>query len=145
MGTFLVFTIYHAQAMLLQQAEFRKDDVKPNTVLFDVQSDQVEAVTQLVVDAGYPALEVVPVVTMRLAAVDGRGVADIKNDPNSAIENWALNWEYRSTFRGHLIDTEEVVAGNFDKSFAEGETVPAFCGGEYCEGTKGGFGRYPHI
>ena len=124
MGTFLVFTIYHAQAMLLQQAEFRKDDVKPNTVLFDVQSDQVESVTQLVVDAGYPALEVVPVVTMRLAAVDGRGVADIKNDPNSAIENWALNLEYRSTFRGHLIDTEEVVAGNFDKSFAEGETVP---------------------
>lgn len=113
MGTLLVFTVYHMQAMLLQQAEFTEEAERPNMVLFDIQANQVESVQDMVREAECPASEVVPIVTMRLSRVNGRSVADIKNDPDSKIENWVLNWEYRTTFRDHLIDTEEIVAGAF--------------------------------
>ena len=113
MGTFLIFTIHHAQRMLLQQAEFDREGEQPNLVLFDVQKDQVAGITEQVLMAGYPVTETVPIVTMRLDAIDGRTVAAIKRDPISQVEHWALNREYRVTFRKKLIDTEVIIEGEF--------------------------------
>ena len=123
MGTLLVFTVYHMQAMLLQQAEFTNQAERPNMVLFDIQTNQVEAVQQLVREVDCPASDVVPIVTMRLGGVNGRSVAEIKNDPDSKIENWVLNWEYRTTFRDHLSDTEEIVAGAFVPTADESASI----------------------
>ena len=124
MGAFLILTIHHAQKMLLQQAEFDREGERPNLVLFDVQNDQVDGVTEQVRTAGYPVTETVPIVTMRLAEINGRTIAAIKRDPRSRVEHWALNWEYRSTFRGELIDTEAIIEGEFIGVAAGVDPVP---------------------
>lgn len=113
MGIFLIFTVHHAQRMLLQQAEFDREGEQPNLVLFDVQNDQVAGIAEEVLMAGYPVMETIPIVTIRLDAINGRTVASIKRDPISQVEHWALNWEYRATFRRKLIDTEAIVEGEF--------------------------------
>ncbi len=113
MGTFLVYTIYLTQNMLLQQVDLDSGDKRPNMVLFDIQPDQVESVEEIVENAGFPVWETVPMVVMRLSEINGRTVREIKSDPDSKIEGWTLRWEYRSTFRGELIDTEEIIEGEY--------------------------------
>lgn len=111
LGTFLVTTLYLTQSTLLAQVSLSGSGHNPNLVLFDIQSDQKEGVANLVRSFDLPLLQQVPVVTMRLAAVRGRRTEELLNDPNSTISGWALQRQYRVTYRDHLIDTEEILAG----------------------------------
>ncbi len=124
MGTFLIYTIYLTQSFLLQQVEIDSGDKRPNMVLFDIQPDQIEDVERIVEDAGYTVWESVPMVVMRLSEINGRTVREIKNDPNSKTDGWTLRWEYRTTFRSELIDTEEIIEGNFTPRSDGSEPVP---------------------
>ncbi len=113
LGTFLIVALYLTQKMLLDQVELRGGRNNPNIVLFDVQKDQKEPVSKLLESFGLPRSEEVPVVTMRLAAVKGRSVAELRRERGSGERDWALRREYRSTYRDHLADTEQIVAGTW--------------------------------
>jgi len=112
-GTFLMGTLLLVQRSLLQQVTQINERNQPNLVLFDIQSDQREAVAALVRAAQLPVLQDLPLVTMRLAGVNGKSVADLRNDQKKPIPDWALQWEYRSTYRQDLIDSETLVAGTW--------------------------------
>lgn len=101
------------QQSLLQQVTHNNDAHQPNLVLFDIQSDQREAVAALIHAAQLPVLQNIPLVTMRLTGVNGRSVTDLRNDQEKPIPDWALQWEYRSTYRQDLIDSETLVAGTW--------------------------------
>jgi putative ABC transport system permease protein len=111
LGTCLLVTLYLTRQMLLEQIELRAGRNNPNVVLFDVQGDQREAVSQLLDSFRLPHYEEVPVVTMRLTSIKGRAVEDVRRDPNPTVPPWALRREYRSTYRNRLSDTERIVAG----------------------------------
>jgi putative ABC transport system permease protein len=87
-----------------------------------------------------------PIVTMKIAAVNGRSVADLlaetpkpaapedgtddrqRRDPRRregqrGIAPWTLQHEYRSTYRGALTRTEQIVAGEFTAKVAPGTQV----------------------
>jgi putative ABC transport system permease protein len=107
LGTFLITTLYLLQTSLLENIETLGGDEQPNMILFDIQSDQRQAVTALVDSFGLPIIEQVPVVAMRLARIKGR-------DSLLKAEDWALAREYRSTYRAYLTETETVVAGQWN-------------------------------
>jgi putative ABC transport system permease protein len=111
LGTFLITTLYLTQSTLLAQVSLSGSGHNPNMVLFDIQSDQKQGVANLVRSFDLPLLQQVPVVTMRLTAVRGKRTGELLNDPNSTISDWALQRQYRVTYRDHLIDTEEILAG----------------------------------
>jgi putative ABC transport system permease protein len=111
LGTFLISTLYLTQSALLAHVSLTGGGTNPNMVLFDIQSDQNEGVASLIRSFDLPLMQRVPIVTMRLEAVRGRSVEDIMNDPRPAIRGWALQREYRVTYRDHLIETEKVIAG----------------------------------
>ncbi|MFQ5739471.1 MAG: ABC transporter permease [Acidobacteriota bacterium] len=112
LGTFLIVTLYFIQGTLLSQAALTGSGSNPNLVLFDVQSDQKQAVRELLTDSfGLPILQEVPIVTMRLTSVNGTSVEKLREDPHSARSRWALTREYRSTYRRNLVETEQIVAG----------------------------------
>ena len=123
MGVFLVFTLFLARDLLLHEIEISGSGEQPNLVFFDIQPDQLEEVRELVAGEGY-TVETVPVVTMRIAEINGRTIKEIKNDPSRKIGSWALNWEYRSTFRGELIETEELLEGRFTAKWNGEGAVP---------------------
>ena len=60
---------------------------------------------------------------MRLSAVKGRSVADIRNDKTQDLPDWALQWEYRATYRDHLLETEKLTNGVW-QGRAEGNAGP---------------------
>jgi len=112
-GTFLLVSLYLTQQMLLRQAMLAGQADQPNLILFDIQSDQREDVANLVRSFALPVLQQAPLVTMRLASIKGRSVEDLRNDAGNKIPTWALQWEYRATYREHLIGTETVIAGTW--------------------------------
>jgi putative ABC transport system permease protein len=115
-GTFFLVTLFLVQQSLLQQVARIDETNQPNLVLFDIQSDQREAVADLVRTSRLPVLQDIPLVTMRLAAVKGKRVTELRNGKEKSIPDWALQWEYRSTYRRHLLDSETVVAGRWHDS-----------------------------
>jgi putative ABC transport system permease protein len=60
---------------------------------------------------------------MRLAAVKGRTVEQIRKDPQRTIPNWAVRREYRSTYRSGLVDSERLVTGTWHER-VKGATSP---------------------
>ncbi len=111
-GAFIVVLLLLVQRTLLAQIEVADAEGRPNLVLFDIQPDQISGVREIVEGAGAPVLEVVPIVTMRLASVKGQSVEEMRKDSTADL-SWALTREYRSSYRDRLNDSERLVAGAF--------------------------------
>ena len=99
-GTFLIFTLVLVQAGLLQQTDIAARSDDPNILFFDVQTDQYQGLEAALAARDLAIIESAPVVTMRLRVVNGRSVTQIKQDPENTIDDWILNREWRSTYRG---------------------------------------------
>jgi putative ABC transport system permease protein len=120
-GAFLVTTLYLVQSNLLatfRQAEFA---ARGNLVFFDIQDDQMKGVDSVVAAHQREYAARVPIVTMRVAAINGRPVSDIMADTTRRESPWALRREYRSTYRSEVSETEKVLAG---KWFGDQPTSP---------------------
>ncbi len=113
LGTALISLLFFTQDLLLDKIELSGSGNQPNMVLFDIQSEQQEALTQLAQSYDLPLLQQVPVVTMRLEALGGKPTAQIKKDTTDQIDRWVLNREYRVTYRDSLIDSETLIEGNW--------------------------------
>ncbi len=120
LATFLMVTLYLTHSLLIKQVSITHGDDQPNLVLFDIQSDQKKAVTHLLLSFNLPVLQDVSIVTMRLAAINGQSVEEIRHDSKFSAPRWALFREYRSTYRDSLADTEKIVAGKWPGKRAGG-------------------------
>ena len=111
LGTFLLATLYLVQSVLLGRVQLAGGGQQPNLVLFDIQTEQQKGVEQLLTKENLPILQRVPIVTMRLAAINGQTVTQLKKDTANGIPPWALTREYRVTYRDTLSRTEKLTAG----------------------------------
>ncbi len=127
LSTFLLLGLELTKDALLRQFASRgSGNNQPNLVFFDVQSDQKAAVAELVRAGGLPVLDLVPVVTMRLASLKGRPVEEILSQSpkgKGAIPEWRLRHEYRSTYRDRLTDGEEITGGRWTGRFEPAPNV----------------------
>lgn len=127
-GTFLIATLFLSQRTLLETIRVVGGEDRPNLVLFDVQSDQLDGVTDIVRGHGLPILQHEPIVTMRLQSVKGRTIREIRRDTTTHA-GWAHEREYRVTYRDMLSESETVVRGEFTgrvegNPLQTGEVVP---------------------
>jgi len=120
LGTFLLLTIYLTQASLLREVDVTAEGIRPNLILFDIQTDQKEAIEEILKSNKLELLQNVPIVTMRLSSINDRGVQEIRDDPEHDARDWALFREYRSTYREELVETEQIVEGSFQGVVSEG-------------------------
>ncbi|MBI3682543.1 MAG: ABC transporter permease, partial [Acidobacteria bacterium] len=125
LGVFLLMTLQFVQQALIQQVSRRSEANQSNLILFDIQTDQREALIRLVHSFSLPVPQEAPLVTMRLASVKGRSVEELRSDPSQVIPDWALQHEYRATYRDHLIDTETLVAGDWQGRHEPANSAPA--------------------
>ncbi len=122
LGTCLVAVMVLTQRLLVGQLELSQADGQSNMILFDIQTDQREVVRAAIEEQGLHVIDEAPVVSMRLATVKGRGVAEIMADADRRIPSWVLQREYRSTFRSSLNDAERLVAGALTATVASGQS-----------------------
>jgi putative ABC transport system permease protein len=144
LGTFLIMTLFLVQRTVLEQIQITGGENRPNIVFFDVQSDQLDGVTQIVEGEGLPILRQVPIVTMRLRSVKGRTIDAIREDSTTRA-TWAHRREYRSTYRDSLIDSETLMDGEFVQRFegdpfATGAAVPISIEQEIAQELRVGIG-----
>jgi putative ABC transport system permease protein len=76
-------------------------------------------VVELLTRRGAEAPETTPLVPGRIAALNGRPVAELLGGRSS---RWALRREYRNTYRAALAETERVVAGRWWDAASAGAT-----------------------
>ncbi|PCJ98477.1 MAG: hypothetical protein COA50_02135 [Flavobacteriaceae bacterium] len=120
-GAFLISTLYFTKDFLLAKATLESSANTPNIILFDVQTNQKEAVANSITPKGLPILDNIPIVTMRVHSIEGRLANDIRADTTSTINQWILNHEFRVTYRDSLIASETLVGGEwFSKSTTDG-------------------------
>lgn len=133
-GLFLIMIIFLAQHSILDRFHLDAAAGRPNLLLFDVQLDQQAGVVSLLARRGAEAPEVTPLVPGRIAALNGRPVAELLGgrDADMVLEGsgerslehnaggdrgrpsrWALRREYRNTYRAAPVATERVVAGEW--------------------------------
>ncbi len=112
LGAFLIMTLFLVQRTLVRQVELSGGAGRPNLVFFDIQPDQLEGVTGIIRANGLPVIDRVPIVTMRIAAIKGRTIEDLRADSTARL-SWAHTREYRSTYRDHLTDAETLVEGAY--------------------------------
>lgn len=111
LAAFLLSTIYLSQSSLLNQVVLSGSGTRPNLILFDVQRDQTEGVSKLLKQQGIAELQRVPIVTMRLQSINGVDNLALRSNPE--IPEWVLRREYRSSYRDALIESEQLVEGEF--------------------------------
>ncbi len=121
-GAFIVFTLLIVRSTLLSQVRLADEGERPNLIFFDVQPDQLEAVRTRVVDLELPVVEEAPIVTMRLAAIGGRDFRAERE--GEAEQSWAVDHEYRSTYRAQLTETETLIDGTFVGTYDGTGPVP---------------------
>jgi putative ABC transport system permease protein len=92
----------------------------PTVFLVDVQPDQDEGVRALLTGGGAERVDDVPVVTARLAAIDGTDVSELSSRPN-APSRWVLTREQRLTWLPELPESNTLVEGSLwsDPAVAE--------------------------
>ncbi len=113
LGTALISCLFFIQNLLMSQVEFTGRNNQPNTILFDIQSDQRAEISELTRSFDLPVIQQVPLVTMRVSGINGRSADEILSDTTNTIRAEWLTRENRVTFRDSLINTEKISAGTF--------------------------------
>ena len=124
LGTFLISTLYFTKDILLDKAEIGQSSESANLITLDVQPDQVEAVANTFKANDLPVLDNIPLVTMRMHSIKNKLVNTLRTDTTTQIKGWVLSHEFRTTYRANLINSEEIVKGEWVGSQPAGEIVP---------------------
>ena len=73
---------------------------------------------------GLPVNGTVPIVTMRLEAINGITPAALQKDSTLPVQGWVFAREYRVTFRDSLISSEKITKGKWTGSATAGNPIP---------------------
>jgi putative ABC transport system permease protein len=125
-GVFLVSTIYQAGGMLVRRFTIVADAAAANVVFFDAQPDQLAGLDSTVRANHWTVVQSIPIVTLRIAALNGRPVDSVLADPKHVRnQTWMWRREYRSTWRDTVVASEQVTAGRwFRPQAGPADTIP---------------------
>lgn len=126
-GLFLVATLQAVHTNVRQQMAIDADPERPNLVVFDVQRDQVAPLEALLDERGAEVRDRAPIVSARLASLQGRETSDwLREDALVRERRWALRREYRLTYHDVPRDTETIVDGAWwpESGPAPGDPIP---------------------
>jgi putative ABC transport system permease protein len=125
-GVFLVSTLYQVGGLLVRRFTIVADAAAANVVFFDAQPDQVAGLDSAIRAGRWTVVQTIPIVTLRISALNGRPVDSILVDPARARnQNWMWRREYRSTFRDTVVASETLTAGRwFTPSSGAADTIP---------------------
>ncbi|SDL44525.1 putative ABC transport system permease protein [Salinimicrobium catena] len=123
-GAFLISTLYFTRDLLLAQASIEGDADSPNLILLDVQTEQRDKVVATIRQQGFPVINTIPIVTMRVQNLRGIPVNELRKDTASEVNTWILNHEFRVTYRDSIIASETLQEGQWVPEYKEQEIIP---------------------
>ncbi|MEJ7778638.1 MAG: FtsX-like permease family protein [Daejeonella sp.] len=123
LGTAFICTLFFVQDILINRVTMSSSTNQPNMVLFDIQSDQKQAVAELTTSMKLPILQEVPIVNIRITEIKGRNAASYKKDSLARGALRGIEREYRVTYRDSLSDSEKITDGKWTGNVLPGQRV----------------------
>jgi putative ABC transport system permease protein len=123
-GVAVIAFMISLQDVLLKQVEFSNQGNQPNMVFFDIQPNQLDSMELFFKENNLPIIQKVPIVAMRVEAINNLDRFRIKKDTTLGIPGHIVDREYRTTFRDTLIDTETIVEGVFTGFYERADCIP---------------------
>ena len=123
LGTFLISTLYFTKDILLDKTTLGKSSESANLITLDVQPDQVAEVENTFKANDLSVLDNIPLVTMRMHSIKNELVNTLRTDSTTQVKTWILNHEFRTTYRSNLIDSEEIIAGEWVPKQNKSDTI----------------------
>ena len=123
LGTAFICTLFFVQDILIDRVTMTSSKNQPNMVLFDIQSDQRQAVSDLAKSMDLPVLQEVPIVNMRMTEIKGRNAASYKKDSLAHGAKRGLEREYRVTYRDSLSESEKITEGKWTGNVSPGKPI----------------------
>lgn len=124
LGTAFICTLFFVQGILINRVTMSSSKNQPNMVLFDIQSEQRQAISDLTKSMNLPIIQEVPIVNMRMIEIKGRDTASFKKDSTAWGARRALDREYRVTYRDSLSDSEKIIEGKWSGTVKPEQPVP---------------------
>jgi putative ABC transport system permease protein len=114
-GAFVIGTIVQIEGTLRDDLTLSFGTGQPNLLLFDIQTDQLDGVLDLIPPDSRESAEVSPLVTSRISLINGRTPEELRANPTreDRPESWALRREYRNTYRSKVGRAEQLIAGRW--------------------------------
>jgi len=113
LGTAFICTLFFIQGLLVNRISLSSSGNQPNMLLFDIQSEQKQEVMNLTEEQGLRVSAMVPIVNMRLDAVNSITALKLQEDSTLPMQRWLFTREYRVTFRDSLTDSERITKGKW--------------------------------
>ncbi|RIV67697.1 hypothetical protein D2U88_19240 [Flagellimonas aequoris] len=135
-GTFLISTLYFTKDMLLEKAAIEDRADTANMILMDIQTTQVNNVAKTIQSSGFPVIDKIPIVTMRVEALKDEHVSEIRKDSTSEIGRWILNHEFRVTYRDSLVNSEKILAGHWISRAQNENSIPISVSSDFANMAK---------
>jgi len=111
MGIFLLNMVDIMEQHMLSDV-VQENQPRPNIAMIDIQVDQRDALLNILSRYQTQSIYTEPMITMRLAAINGTDVYHLETESGQGRPNWALKREYRTTYRSEIKpEIESVVDG----------------------------------
>ncbi|MCG1036841.1 ABC transporter permease [Polaribacter sargassicola] len=125
LGTFLISTLYFTKDILLAKTSIDSNKNDANIILMDVQNNQKEDVVNTITTKDLEIIDNIPIVTMRMHQIKDQLVNDMRKDTVSKTrgKRWILNHEFRTTYRSTLLDSEELLEGDWVEKVTANQPV----------------------
>ena len=114
-GAFVIGTVVEVEGNIRKDLTLSFGEGQPNLLFFDVQTDQIEGVLDLLPEPVRSNAEVVPLVPSKIVAINGRTPEELRADTvrERRPDAWALRREYRNSYRARLGRAETLVHGRW--------------------------------
>ena len=113
LGTAFIGTLYFVQTILINRLVLSSYKSQPNMVIFDIQTNQKDAIADLARKNHIGIIQQIPVVSMRIDQINGKAPPSRDEDtarrgPRRGFEN-----DIRASFRDSLVAGEKITSGSW--------------------------------
>lgn len=114
-GAFIIGTVVAVEGNIRNDLQLSFGEGQPNVLFFDVQTDQIQGVLDLLPESARASAEVAPLVPSKIVEVNGMTPEQLRADtvPETRPEAWTLRREYRNSYRAGLGRAETLVHGRW--------------------------------
>ncbi|SMD03909.1 putative ABC transport system permease protein [Pedobacter africanus] len=134
LSTTFICTLFFVQGILMNRVTLSSGSKQANMLLFDIQSEQKEAMAALVKSQKLPVMSQVPIVTVRIEEINGKTANELakadsvdnrqaKSGRQQEPSQRAFKGELRVTWQDTLTLAEKITAGKWSGKVAADQIV----------------------
>ncbi len=134
LGTGILTLLFILQGLILGNVEGMGVGNQPNMIVFGIEADQKEEIETITKSFDMPVIQNVPVVTMELAAWQGRTKKDWMQDSTRTASRWAANREARVSYREVMSPDDKLLDGVYTGVHDGGDSIQISLSERYADG-----------